>query len=85
MIAFVRSALFLSLATLITAPAGLLVTLSVVLPMKVRFVLIAIWRAGFMAICEHVLGLRWHAALLGVAYLIMVPIGPTTLWRYLFQ
>ena len=34
---------------------------------------------------QHVLGLRWHAALLGVAYLIMVPIGPTTLWRYLFQ
>lgn len=60
MIAFVRSALFLSLAILITAPAGLLVTLSVVLPMKVRFVLIAIWRAGFMAICEHVLGLRYQ-------------------------
>ena len=34
---------------------------------------------------QRVLGLRWHAALLGVAYLIMVPIGPTTLWRYLFQ
>ncbi len=60
MIAFVRSALFLSLATLITAPFGLLVTLSVVFPMKVRFALIAIWRAGFMAICEHVLGLRYQ-------------------------
>ena len=60
MIAFVRSALFLSLAILITAPFGLLVTLSVVLPMKVRFALIAIWRAGFMAICEHVLGLRYQ-------------------------
>lgn len=60
MIAFVRSALFLSLAILITAPFGLLVTLSVVFPMKVRFALIAIWRAGFMAICEHVLGLRYQ-------------------------
>lgn len=30
---------------------------------------------------ERVLQLRWHAALLGLAYLILVPIGPMTLWR----
>ncbi len=34
---------------------------------------------------DRVLALRWHAALVFVAYLILVPIGPTTLWRYLFQ
>lgn len=60
MIAFVRSALFLLLATLITAPFGLLVTLAVVLPMRARFALIAVWRAGFMAICRYVLGLHYR-------------------------
>ena len=60
MIALIRSTLFLLLATLITAPAGLLVTLSVVLPMRFRFATIAIWRAGFMALCAHVLGLRYQ-------------------------
>lgn len=30
---------------------------------------------------ERVLALRWHAALVALAYLILVPIGPTTLWR----
>lgn len=60
MIALIRSALFLLLAVLITAPAGLLVTLSAVLPMRFRFAIIAIWRAGFMALCDHVLGLRYQ-------------------------
>lgn len=60
MIALLRSALFLLLATLITAPAGLLVTLAVVLPMRTRFAIIAFWRAGFMALCDHVLGLRYQ-------------------------
>ena len=60
MILLIRSSLFLFLAILITAPAGLLVTLSVVLPMRVRFGIIAVWRAGFMAICAHVLGLRYQ-------------------------
>lgn len=60
MIAFFRSALFLLLATLITAPAGLLVTLSVILPMRFRFRIIAVWRAGFMALCAWVLGLRYR-------------------------
>jgi len=60
MIALIRSTLFLFLAVLITAPAGLLVTLSAVLPMRFRFGIIAIWRAGFMALCDHVLGLRYQ-------------------------
>lgn len=32
---------------------------------------------------ERVRALRWSAALVGLAYLILVPIGPTTLWRLL--
>ncbi len=60
MIALIRSSLFLLLAILITAPAGLLVTLAVVLPMRFRFAIIAVWRAGFMALCAHVLGLRYQ-------------------------
>jgi 1-acyl-sn-glycerol-3-phosphate acyltransferase len=60
MIALFRSALFLVLAVLITAPAGLLVTLAVVLPMRWRFHLIAVWRAGFMALCARVLNLRYR-------------------------
>lgn len=60
MIALFRSALFLLLATLITAPTGLLVTLAVVLPMRWRFAIIAGWRVLFMGICAHVLGLRYR-------------------------
>lgn len=57
--ALLRSLLFLLLAILITAPFGLFVTLAVVLPMKFRFWLIAVWRAGFMANCRYVLGLHY--------------------------
>ena len=60
MIALFRSSLFLFLAVLITAPAGLLVTLSVVLPMRCRFAIIAAWRTLFMGLCDHVLGLRYE-------------------------
>lgn len=60
MIAAIRSALYLLLATLLTAPFGLLVTLAVVFPMRVRFALIALWRAGFMALCKYVLGLDYQ-------------------------
>ena len=60
MIAALRSALFLLLATLITAPFGFLVTLAVVLPMRWRFRLIAFWRGLFMAICRHVLGIHYR-------------------------
>ena len=60
MIALLRSTLFLLLAILITAPFGLLVTLAVVLPMRWRFRLIAVWRAGFMALVWYVLGIRYR-------------------------
>lgn len=60
MTAFIRSTVFLLLATLITAPAGLLVTLAVVLPMSWRFRIIAVWRTGFMALCKYVLGLDYR-------------------------
>ena len=60
MIAFFRSAAFLLLAILITAPAGFLVTLSIALPMSVRFRIVALWRAIFLALCEQVLGLRYQ-------------------------
>ena len=60
MIAVLRSALFLFLATLITAPFGLLITLAVVLPMRCRFALIALWRRLFMALCAGVLGIRYR-------------------------
>lgn len=57
---FIRSALFLALAILITAPAGLLITLAVVLPMRFRFQLIAGWRFLFMGLCSGLLGLRYQ-------------------------
>jgi len=60
MIAFLRSALFLLLAIVVTAPFGLLVTVAVVLPMRARFALIAFWRRLFMAVCRYVLGLRYE-------------------------
>ena len=29
------------------------------------------------------MALRWTVLAFGIAYLVLVPIGPTTLWRYL--
>ena len=60
MIAFVRSAIFLLLAVLVTAPVGILVTLSIALPIGIRFRIVAAWRAVFLVICEHVLGIRYQ-------------------------
>jgi 1-acyl-sn-glycerol-3-phosphate acyltransferase len=60
MSATLRSLLYLLLAILITAPFGLLVTLSIVLPMKVRFWIISVWRVCFMALCKQVLGLDYQ-------------------------
>ena len=60
MMLFLSSILYVLLACLITAPFGLFVTLSVVLPMRVRFQLIAIWRTLFMALCRYVLGIRYE-------------------------
>ncbi len=60
MIALFRSVLYLLLAILITAPFGLFVTLSIVLPMKFRFWLIGVWRSAFLAMCKVVLGLDYR-------------------------
>jgi len=60
MTALFRSVLFLLLAILITAPFGLLVTLSIVFPMKFRFWLIGVWRSAFLMMCKVVLGLDYQ-------------------------
>jgi len=56
----VRSAFFLLLAILLTVPFGVLVSLAAVLPMPVRYRIIAVWRVGFMALCRYVLGIRYQ-------------------------
>ena len=60
MIATLRSALYLPLAILITAPFGLFVSLAIVLPMRVRFQLIALWYTLFLAMCRFVLNIRYE-------------------------
>lgn len=60
MSAVLRSVAYLLLAILLTAPFGLLVTLAVVLPMKMRFGIIALWRSCFMALCKTVLGIDYR-------------------------
>ena len=60
MSAVLRSVAYLLLAILLTAPFGLLVTLSVVLPMRARFRIIALWRCCFMALCKTVLGIDYR-------------------------
>jgi 1-acyl-sn-glycerol-3-phosphate acyltransferase len=56
----IRSALFLVLAILVTAPAGLFVAIGFILPMGVRFGIVAVWRAVFMALVRQVLGIRYR-------------------------
>ena len=60
MMAVFRSVLYLLLAPLITIPFGFLVTLSIVLPMRTRFRIIAVWRRIFLALCHYVLGIRYQ-------------------------
>ena len=60
MMAVLRSVLYLLLAPLITIPFGFLLTLSIVLPMRTRFRIIAVWRRMFMALCHYVLGIRYQ-------------------------
>ncbi len=55
-----RSTLFMLLATLLTIPFGILVSLAMLFPMKLRYAIIAAWRAGFMALCSGVLGIRYQ-------------------------
>lgn len=60
MMPIIRSTLFLLFAVLLTAPFGLLVTLAIILPMRVRYLVVAIWRSAFMALCHYVLGIRYQ-------------------------
>ena len=55
-----RSLLFLVTAVVWTAPFGLLVTLSIILPMPMRFAIVTIWRRVFMLIVRVVLGIRYE-------------------------
>ena len=56
----VRSALFLLLVTLLTIPFGILVSLAMIFPMKIRYAIIAAWRVGFMSLCASVLNIRYR-------------------------
>lgn len=60
MMAIVRSALFLVLVSLLTIPFGILVSLAMIFPMKMRYAIIAAWRVGFMALAGGVLGIRYQ-------------------------
>lgn len=60
MMPIIRSTLFLLGAVLLTAPFGALVTLAIILPMRVRYLVVAIWRSAFMALCRYVLGIRYE-------------------------
>ncbi|HRD94556.1 MAG TPA: lysophospholipid acyltransferase family protein, partial [Accumulibacter sp.] len=55
-----RSTLFLLLVSVWTIPFGVLVSLAVIFPIGVRYRVIALWRAGFMALCHAVLGIRYR-------------------------
>ena len=58
--AFLRTLLFAPLALLATAIASALVTLSVVLPLGVRFAIIRVWYTLVLGLCAQVLGLRYR-------------------------
>ena len=60
MSALLRSLLFAPLSVIVTAPAGLLVVLAIVLPIRVRYRIIALWYTVFLALCRYVLGLHYQ-------------------------
>jgi 1-acyl-sn-glycerol-3-phosphate acyltransferase len=60
MMVILRSALFLLLATLLTIPFGMLVSLAMLFPMRIRYAIIAAWRHGFMALSRYVLGINYR-------------------------
>ena len=45
---------------LLTIPFGVLVALAIIFPMKIRYAIIAAWRAGFMGLCASVLNIRYR-------------------------
>jgi 1-acyl-sn-glycerol-3-phosphate acyltransferase len=60
MMVIFRSTLFLLLATLLTIPFGILVSLAMLFPMRARYAIIAAWRRGFMALSRYVLGINYR-------------------------
>ncbi len=60
MMAFIRSVIFSLLAILITAPAGFLVALAFVLPIRFRFRIITVWYTLILASCRYILGLHYR-------------------------
>lgn len=60
MMDFLRSVIFSLLAVLITSLAGALVTLAWVLPIGLRFRIVAVWYTVFLGVCRYVLGLRYR-------------------------
>ena len=60
MMAFIRSVIFSLLAILITAPAGFLVALAFVLPIRFRFRIITVWYTLILGSCRYILGLHYR-------------------------
>jgi 1-acyl-sn-glycerol-3-phosphate acyltransferase len=58
--AALRAALFLLLVSLLTIPFGVARHPGHAFPMPTRYRIIAVWRSGFMALCQHVLGIRYR-------------------------
>lgn len=55
----IRSILFLLASTAITVPTGILLAFSaVLLPLKLRFAIVHTWRALFIALERHILGIQ---------------------------
>lgn len=57
---FLRSLLFTILVILLTIPFGILVSIAMLAPLRTRFAIIAVWRHGFIWLCENVLGIRYR-------------------------
>ncbi|MBK7954383.1 MAG: 1-acyl-sn-glycerol-3-phosphate acyltransferase [Candidatus Accumulibacter sp.] len=58
--ASLRTALFFLLLSLLTVPVGVLISLAVVFPMRVRYGIFAVWRNAVVALCRYVLGVRYR-------------------------
>lgn len=55
---FIRSGVFWLAASLLTIPFGVLLVLFTLLPLKVRFTTVHLWRVGFMFLARWVLGVK---------------------------
>ena len=60
MIALFRTLIFAPLAILTTLIASVLVLLTAIFPMRVRFAIIRVWYTVVLGLCKYVLGLRYR-------------------------